>query len=90
MEEEDERIGARGAEWRSCPGARGAPCARRRRGQSSECRTRDGELCINGERALDMSSDSEQWQVQKCRHWAAIFGVFLLESNPDHCRRFVP
>jgi hypothetical protein len=32
--------------------------------------------CINGERALDISGGSEQWQVEKCRHWAAIFGVF--------------
>jgi hypothetical protein len=34
--------------------------------------------CINGERALDMSGGSEQWQVEKCQHWAAIFGVFCL------------
>jgi hypothetical protein len=36
--------------------------------------------CINGERALDMSGGSEQRQVEKCRHWAAIFGAFFLFS----------
>jgi hypothetical protein len=30
------------------------------------------------------------WQVMTGRLWTPIFGVFLVKSNLDHCRRFVP
>jgi hypothetical protein len=23
-------------------------------------------------------------------HWTNVFGIFCLDSGPDHCRRFVP
>jgi hypothetical protein len=23
-------------------------------------------------------------------HWTNVFGIFCLDSDPDHCRRFVP
>jgi hypothetical protein len=48
------------------------------------------ESCINGERALDMSGGSEQWQVEKCRHWAAIFGIFCLFSDLGCCIKYLP
>jgi hypothetical protein len=37
-----------------------------------------------------MSGGSEQWQVEKCRHWAAIFDVFCLFSDLGCCIRFLP
>jgi hypothetical protein len=37
-----------------------------------------------------MSGSSEQWQVEKCGHWAAIFGIFCLFSDPGRCIRFLP
>jgi hypothetical protein len=36
---------------------------------------------------LHCSNSSNTWRVLQYRHWAAIFGVFCLDSDMGHCSK---
>jgi hypothetical protein len=82
MEGEAERIGVAGAKWRSCLGARGAPCARRRRGGRALSAGLEMGSCINGERALDMPANSEHVVGGKVSTLGDHFSRFLFGIGP--------
>jgi hypothetical protein len=57
--------------------------------QAIACRGREGAgAAIYRAEALDMSASSSRWQVLQWRPWAASFGVFPLDSDLGHCRRY--
>jgi hypothetical protein len=64
-----------------------------RRGSSKEADTRQPlqtqALCIGGHGWLPGTAAFVMDEAMNTQ-WAAVFIIFYLESDPDHCRRYVP
>jgi hypothetical protein len=83
--------------WWSSGGGRGGEgggccCILEQRGGEVTCggREEEGWAAIYSAGALNMSAICSRWHVWQCQHWAAVFVLFCLESDPNHCRRYVP